>query len=99
MGDGAPRREHLLAVERITKKRPLELDGVELPPETAHVWSWFISLHRARGSNGMGPNPISYSDVAAFAGLTGIIIRQVELDALFEIDQLWLASQAKKNDS
>lgn len=99
MGDGAPRRDHLLAVERITKKRPPELDGGDLPPEAAHVWSFFIALHRARGSNGMGPNPLSYSDIAAWSSLTGIIIRSSELEVLLDIDQAWLSSQAKKSES
>jgi hypothetical protein len=45
----------------------------------------------------MGPNPLSYTDVAAWANLTGTIIRPSELDALFEIDQMWLTKQAKKD--
>lgn len=73
--------------------------GQELPPEAAHIWSWFISLHRARGSNGMGPNPLSYTDIHAWSSLTGIGVRQSELDALFEVDQIWLAKQAKKTDT
>lgn len=47
----------------------------------------------------MGPNPLSYTDIGAFVGLTGTHIRQAELDVLFDIDALWLASRAKKSDS
>lgn len=87
-----------MAVERQTRKRPAELNGPELPPEAAHIWSWWISLHRARGSNGMGPNPIGYPDLHAWAALTGTTIRASEIDAVFEIDQAWLANQAKSGD-
>ena len=47
----------------------------------------------------MGPNPISYLDLFAWSNLTGIITRPSELDAVFEIDQLWLAKQAKKTET
>lgn len=43
---------------------------MELPVLFFDVWAWFIELHNARGSNGFGMNPISYSEIKAWSELT-----------------------------
>ncbi len=93
--DGATERDHLESVERQTGFRPPALDGPELPADGAHVWSWFLTLHQARGSNGFGGNPISFADIAAWVSLTGVIVRPQEIEAILAIDRVWLAHQAK----
>jgi hypothetical protein len=63
-----------------------------MPLELSHLWDWFVELSAGRGSNGWGPNPISYPDIAAWAGLTGVAIRVSEVRALIWLDRLWLQS-------
>ena len=92
--DGATEREHLLSVERQTGRRPVGLDGPELPADGAHVWHWFLELSAGRGSNGFGPNPISYLDLLAWSALTGTITRPAEIEAIMSLDRAWLTAQA-----
>lgn len=91
--DGATEREHLLSVERQTGRRPAALDGPMLPADGAHVWASFLELSAGRGSNGFGPNPISWLDLLAWRMLTGVIVRPAEIDAIMALDRAWLARQ------
>lgn len=61
-----------------------------MPEELAHVWGWFLELAATRSAGGWGPNPISYSDISAWAGLTGVAIRAPEVRTLVLLDRLWL---------
>ena len=72
-----------------------QLDGPLLPDDVTHVWMWFNDLSAARGSNGWGPNAISYQDIAAWIALTGTITRPPEIAAILMLDRLWLAEQSK----
>jgi len=90
--DGATEREHLLSVERQTGRRLIALDGPALPADGAHVWAWFFELSAGRGSNGLGPNPISYLDLLAWTVLTGTITRPAEIEAIMALDRAWLAA-------
>jgi hypothetical protein len=66
-----------------------------MPLELSFLWDWFQELHAARGSNGWGPNPLTFSDIAAWAGLTGVAIRAPELQCLVILDRLWLQAQSE----
>jgi hypothetical protein len=92
--DGATTREHLESIEKRTGQRPKELDEAEIPLEAAHVWAWFCDLHSARSSSGFGPNPISYSEIAAWGKLTGERVRRHEVKLLRQLDTLFLAEAA-----
>ncbi len=83
-------------MERQTGRRPPALDGPPIPADGEHVWLWFLDLNAARGSNGFGPNPISYPDLAAWVAMTGIIVMPSEVAALMALDREYLAEQAKK---
>ena len=50
------------------------------------MWAWFRELDRARASNGYGLNPISYSDIDAWARLRRIALLYWHLDALISMD-------------
>jgi hypothetical protein len=69
-----------------------------MPDELAHVWGWFMQLDEARGNNGFGPNPISYSEIAWWAMLTGTAPTSFEVSLIRAIDALCLAAfaEAKK---
>lgn len=70
-----------------------------MPLELAYLWGWFQELHAQRGSNGWGPNPINYTDMAAWAGLSGVTIRAPELQCLVILDRLWLSAQAEASQA
>ena len=72
----------------------MALDGPELPADGAHVWAWFLELSAGRGSNGFGPNPISYLDLLAWSLLTGAITRPAEIEAIMALDRVWMSLQA-----
>jgi hypothetical protein len=62
------------------------------------VWRWFCELSQARGSNGFGPNPIRYPDIAAWSALTLTIIRPMEVRTIMLLDQVYLTELLKKDD-
>ena len=66
-----------------------------MPADGEHIWRWFCELTVARGSNGWGPNPLSYQDIAAWVALTGTITRPEEVKAIMLLDRIWMAEQAK----
>jgi len=79
------------------------LDGPQLPVDCMHLWFWFLELSAARGSNGFGPNPLSFHDIEAWSRLTNTVIRPNELRALIALDHAYLidyaeASAARRRD-
>lgn len=72
---------------------PLELEREEeVPDEVAYIWAWFQELHAARGSSGFAPSPISYSEIFAWAQLTGREPEPWEIQVLKDIDMVYLGS-------
>jgi hypothetical protein len=63
-----------------------------LPPAGVHVWNIFTKLHASRQSGGLGPNPISYGEITAFAGLTGWHFDPWEVEAIRGLDDAYLAT-------
>lgn len=66
----------------------------ELPAQCEHVWVWFGELAAARGSNGWGPNPITWADLAAWQRLTGARPTPREVEWILRLDHAWLKSVA-----
>ena len=62
------------------------------------VWGWFIELNGARTSNGFGANPITYSEISAWRELTGAETTPGDIDAIKQLDRVYLTHQAKKLD-
>ncbi len=83
--NGTPRRAHL------------ETAGIENPnphpfPEVlAYLWGWFCELGSGR-TCGMGPNPITWEAIQAWAQLTGNSPAPWEVRALRSLDAAYLAS-------
>lgn len=85
--DGKPLGETLQTVERMTGRRPAELDGPDQPEGTEHIWHWFLELNRRREQAGA---PITHIAMAAFFGLYGITPDAWELHAIEALDDLLL---------
>lgn len=97
MPDGASKRQHLESVARQTGKLPAELDTPPIPAWAEHIVGWWAELNAARGGNGMGPNPISWADIAAWSRLTATEPSPFEVRTILALDQAWLAEQAKSS--
>lgn len=53
-----------------------------------------MNMSTRRTGSGFGPNAISHSDVAAWAGLNGVRLAPFEVDALTGLESLYLAHHA-----
>ena len=71
---------------RAGRKPPEALTGPEIPDEVAYLWQWFCELDLARRYGKLGPDPISYSEIGAWAALTDRQPLPHEVEALVMID-------------
>jgi hypothetical protein len=78
-----------------TPAPPAALAGPDLPAWGRHIFAAWIDLHAGRGGNGMGPNPIAWADLAAWAALTGTEPSPFEVRTIMAIDRAWLEEQAR----
>ena len=83
--------EHLEQVERSTGRQVLP--AVEIPPEGEHIWQWFWQLSSKRGG-GFGPGPLTYTEIQAWIGTTGTIVRPYEIDILNDMDGAYMRAQS-----
>lgn len=75
---------------------PEELaNAPDMPELVAHVWQFFVRLHKRRGSNGMGENPLLYSEIESWCRLSGISLYQWELDTIEAIDDAYMSEQSE----
>lgn len=94
--DGRTLREHLEQVQRLTKKRPKELDEVvELPESMREYWQLFLTLNATR-SSGFGASPISYTEIWCYSNLVGLDLQQHELDMIRMFDNTALEHHRKQ---
>ncbi len=87
---GVTLRSELHQVWRTTGKRPAFLDCPEPPPQASHVLAWFLELNQGRGSSGFGPLPLGWSEIEAWARLTGKELRPQEVALLKRLDSTYL---------
>jgi hypothetical protein len=60
------------------------------------LWNAFVELHEGRGSNGYGPNPITWQDLAAWQSISGVTLTAWEVSAIRALDSVALAAAAKQ---
>lgn len=65
------------------------LGGPVCPEAMVGVWHWFLELHGARGAAAFGANPLGWTEIDAWARLTGIRPTRFELDCLLALDRRW----------
>jgi len=75
---------------RAGRKPRSALDGPDIPIELVYLWNWFMEIARTRAYNEVGPQPIGYVDVLAWATLTGREPRPHEVMALLDLDHAML---------
>lgn len=64
------------------------------PQALAYLWQWFVEICEVRGSNGFGPNCITYPDIAAWAQLTGSRPTPWDVGVLRALDRAWMTTYA-----
>lgn len=80
-----------------------ELACPPLPEEVDYLWRIFLRLAARRGSNGFGPNPITWLEMDAFSRLTGIRLAPWEIEVVELLDEMHRrylnARRPKKSDA
>ena len=94
--DGAALRDHLEIVHRQTGKLPPQLESVDIPCVVVYLWQWFCELSGGRGYAEYGPLPLTYSEILAWAQLTGTEPTSWEVDVLKTIDRAFITEACKK---
>jgi hypothetical protein len=69
---------------------PLALQSPDFPQELEYVWSYFLSLNEGRGATQVGAAPLTYSDIKAWAELTGNILTPFEVDCIKRLDRKYM---------
>lgn len=82
--------------EARTGKREEALDADPCPEPVRYLWQAFCEISATRGNNGFGPNPLSWSEIEAWARLDGRILFQFERTALLMLDRVFLEMAGKK---
>lgn len=95
--DGLSTREHLASVEKITGRKPKELEElIELPNEFKKVWEDFICLSSSRPS-GFGISPISYTEIMNYSILMGVEFEPWEVQVIKIFDRVTIEEINKQN--
>lgn len=63
-----------------------------------HLLHWWRDLHEGR-RYGWGPEPIAFTDIEAWARLTGAQPRPAEIRVLMAIDREWLIADGKRREA
>jgi len=87
--DGSTERDHLAAHLQASGQVPPELQVPALPAGCEVLWGVFLQLHNTRAV-GMGPSPISTTDLWSYQRMHGIRLNPWELDCLQALDAVAL---------
>jgi hypothetical protein len=80
-------------------KRQLEAKGVAvmaIPAGGELLWRWFLDLSRTRRAGLAGPEPISYSEIEAYARSTRWPIEPRHVAVLRAMDDVWMEHARKR---
>lgn len=88
--DGATVNDHMAAVARAKGKAVTQ--SPTLQPELRPLWWTFLALHKARSGNGMGLNPIAYTEIEAWSRLNRTPLDPWEVDVIRALDDAYLES-------
>jgi hypothetical protein len=89
VGD-ATLRETLEQVEKQTGKRPPDLDGHDFPHGCDNWWRWFLELSSTRPISSAGPCAITYTELKAWAIMTGKRLTPLDVLMVKRLDATYL---------
>lgn len=84
--DGHSLRDHLEAVERMTRHTPAELVPPEVNKRALYLVGLFFDLSQGR-QNGMATNAISCTEILSWLKVTGRTLSAWELETLRKMDR------------
>lgn len=93
---GGTLRDALVAGAQQTGTPHPDLLGDPLPEEIKHVWGWFDELKMARANSGFGVSAISFTEMLAWAQLTGRCPTSFEVQMLRDLDLLYMKATAAR---
>ncbi len=83
-------------MERQLGKKAVQVaDAPKLPPEGAYLWHYWLELHRARTGSGFAVNPLSYSEIEAWARLTDQAVTPWETRVIRAIDDTFMDAEVE----
>lgn len=94
---GVTLRAHLQQVAKVTGHTPPDLIEPPFPDRASHIWQAFVELHAGRSYSGGGPNPLSWSEMLAWATLMGLGLKEWEIRAIKALDGVWLRVMGEDN--
>lgn len=97
---GHSRSDHeaQLLKQRNRHKAVVESDqGRKCPQSLMYIWEWFMDLHRSRGSNGFGVNPLSWTEIKSWSDLMRKDLEVWEVQVIKNIDGLFLTQWHEDN--
>jgi hypothetical protein len=82
----------------VTGRTPPDLIEPPFPDRTAHIWQAFVDLHSGRSYSANGPNPLTWSDMQAWAALMGLDLKEWEIRVIKALDGVWLQVMGEEFD-
>lgn len=93
---------HYASVEKQTKIIPKELAeyySMSFPLGFSSYWADFQELNSRRQYCEIGPLPFAYSEIKAWAELSGVTLSNFHLDVLCRLDKTWMLTHSELNKS
>jgi hypothetical protein len=88
--DGVSERVRLEQIQQQLGEQLEELIPPPFPEPLTGYWESFLELHSARGSGEGGPDPLSFSEIKAWAELSNHAPSNRELTCIRTLDRLYL---------
>jgi hypothetical protein len=98
--DGTAIFTHLREVEKQTGQTPFELllyQDLEYPDDFHDYLNDFYEISRRRRNGMSGPEPISFSEIQAWAFCYNIEPTPLQTEIICELDIIWLRAWEKNN--
>lgn len=97
--DGSTERANLVSAANQGNRDAQEKlrNSPKLPGCVAYLWAYFCQLDRTRFNFGFGPLSLQMAEIEAWGRLHHVKLDVWELDAILELDRLFLADYAEAN--
>lgn len=90
MPDGCTNRSHLQRVFDQSGILPELLEPEDCDEEVLYLWDYFLNMCKRRTSNGYGVNPITNSELRAWAELHNIHLAPWEIEVIDSLESMYL---------
>lgn len=79
-------------MQAATGRRPAGLATPQAPASLSYLLAYFGELAAARRMGMSAPEPIGWSEIAAWAGIAGVTLQAWEARVLRALDALWISA-------